>query len=65
MQIIVGTEKGWTDLVATQRNVCADLYDRLQADPTHVDNPNKQHQLKRNWPPLPSPDDSSRSGSTS
>ncbi len=39
-------EVGWTDLAASQRNGCADLFDRLTADPTHVDNPNKQHRLK-------------------
>lgn len=39
-------EIGWTDLCASQRNRCADLFDRLTADPTHVDNPDKQHRLK-------------------
>jgi len=39
-------EVGWTDLAASQRNGCADLFDRLTTDPTHVDNPDKQHRLK-------------------
>ena len=40
------SEVGWTDLAASQRNGCADLFDRLTTDPTLVDNPNKQHRLK-------------------
>lgn len=39
-------EVGWTDLCASQRNSCADLFDRLTRDPAHVDNPDRQHQLK-------------------
>ena len=39
-------EVGWADLCASQRNVCADLFDRLADDPTQVDNPDKQHRLK-------------------
>jgi len=40
------SEVGWTDLCASQRNGCADLFDRLTAEPAHVDNPDKQHRLK-------------------
>ncbi len=39
---------GWSDVVASQRNGCADLFDRLTADPANVDNPDKQHRLKGN-----------------
>jgi hypothetical protein len=39
-------EVGWTDLCASQRNSCADLFDRLTGDPTRIDNPDKQHRLK-------------------
>lgn len=39
-------EVGWENLCASQRNSCAGLFDRLAADPTHVDNPDKQHRLK-------------------
>jgi hypothetical protein len=31
-------EVGWTDLCASQRNSCADLFDRLTDDPNQVDN---------------------------
>ncbi len=39
-------EVGWKDLCASQRNGCADLFDRLTVDPTQVDNPDRQHRLK-------------------
>ncbi len=39
-------EKGWVDLCATQLGLCRTLYDRLELDPTAVDNPDKQHPLK-------------------
>jgi hypothetical protein len=45
-RIELAAEVGWTELCASQRNSCADLFDRLTADPAHVDNPEKQHRLK-------------------
>ena len=39
-------EKGWRDLCAIQPGPCRTLYDRLEADPAAVDNPERQHQLK-------------------
>lgn len=39
-------EVGWTALCASQRNGCADLFDRLTIDPRHVVNPDRQHRLK-------------------
>jgi hypothetical protein len=40
------SEKGWRDLCAVQPGPCRTLYDRLEHDPTIVENPDKQHQLK-------------------
>lgn len=39
-------EKGWRDLCAAQPGPSRALFDRLEVDPTSVDNPDRQHQLK-------------------